>query len=133
MTMPVDEQALARQLQELGCAVGRSKSGRLLRVDNRNCTTPLNSELLTSLLQCTALKEVWLRQVTGFLNSHIESVAALPRLKSLDVEGSELTDQSLRQLADCRDLQVLNVRNTQVSPACVAELRKSMIGTRIIA
>ncbi|MGI9516747.1 MAG: hypothetical protein ACR2NP_06875 [Pirellulaceae bacterium] len=132
MTEPLDEQALADQLQELGCAIGRSKKGRLLRVDNRECPAPLAQALLVQILACSALREIWLRHVSGFLNDHIETIAALPRLKSLDIEGSDLTNESLRRLTGCRELQVLNVRQTRVSEACVSDLRKSMINTRII-
>ena len=50
----------------------------------------------------------------------------------LDVEGCTLDDVSVEKLTDHPSLQVLNVRNTQVTEACVARLRKVMIGTRII-
>ena len=59
-------------------------------------------------------------------------IAALTKLKVLDVEGSDLTDLSVEQMTECVSLQVLNVRATQVTQDCVSRLRKIMIGTRII-
>ncbi len=133
MTESPDERLLGEQLAAAGCAIGMSKGGRLLRIDNRNCRQPLNPRLLLALLQCTRLQEVYLREVTGFLNENMPSIAALENLQVLDVEGSDLTDKALDQLAGCRKLQVLNARRTQITPARVAQLRKRMIATRIIS
>ncbi len=126
------ESELADQLKAAGCAVGRSKSGRLLRVDNRECPNQLQPDLLRQVLACTALKELYLRGSTEFLNHSVDSILALTKLKVLDVEGSDFSDDSLEQLAACNSLQVLNVRSTAVTQACVVRMRKVLIDVRII-
>ena len=120
------------QLQRLGCDVGRSKNGRLLRVDNRPCSESLPIALLQQMLSCEALKELYLRNVDEFLLANSAELAGLTKLKVLDVEGSNLDNDSIRHFQDCPALQVLNVRGTQVAESVVTELRKAMINTRII-
>ncbi len=132
MTKPPDERALALRLQSAGCATGISRAGRLLRVDNRSCPRSLSPELLVQILDCQRLRELCLQHIDGFLNAHIGAIASLERLRSLDVAGSDLTDQSLDELDRCRELQVLNIRGTRVTAGHVADVRKRMIGTRII-
>ena len=130
--MDLQEPELARQLADLGCEVGRSKNGRLLRVDQRQCPDDLDPAILRRILGCTALKELYLRNSREFINERIGEIASLPKLKVLDIEASDITDDSLARLADCPSLQILNIRQTGVSESRVAALRKIMINTRII-
>lgn len=123
---------LIERLRELGCQVGVAKSGRILRVDNRDCPTPLPREILDQIVECDSLKELYLRSVVDWLNPNVSKIAALQKMKQLDVEGSDFNDDSLMCLKGCPALQVLNVRNTHVSESTVSELRKLMINTRII-
>ena len=127
-----DESQLAEILKTLGCDLGRSRSGRLLRVDCRSCPALPELNLLQRVLECQALRELYVPRSGDFPNSAIEQLAGLQKLKVLDLEDSDLDDKSVEQLANHAGLQVLNVRNTNVTEACVARLRKVMIGTRII-
>lgn len=123
---------LIEQLLSAGFEAGKSKGGRLLRVDNRNSAALLPNDLFAMVLQTTTVREIYLRGSTGMLNEQINALTALPRLQVLDVENSDLNDASLRQLASMATLQVLNVRGTGVTTGQIAITRKSMIGTRII-
>lgn len=128
-----DELELSNLLTDLGCEVGRSKNGRLLRIDNRPCSTEPGRELLDRIIGCDALRELYLRDVCGFLNENFAAVAAMKKLQVLDVEGSDLNDASLEQIAGSPTLRVLNIRRTRVTDERVAGLRKKMINTRIIS
>ncbi len=132
MSQPFDEREFGERLARTGCRTAFSKSGRLLRIDNRDCKLSLEAATLDGIVNCDALRELTLCAVTGWLNDNVAVIAGLKNLRSLDVEGSDLNDQSLAVLADCGNLQVLNVRTTQVSRAQVTEIRKRMIQTRII-
>ena len=132
MTDSGNERELADQLKRIGCETGLSRNGRLLRVDNRACPDPLPPPLLESILNCSKLRDLYLRQIGDWLNGRMDQMVALTRLRTLDVAGSGLSDTQLDQLQHCPSLEVLNVRDTQVTPQRVAELRKRMIGTRII-
>ena len=127
-----DERELAQQLLDQGFAVGRSKKGRLLRVDCRGSGDPPQRELVSKIVSCEKLRELYLPGLTGCLNDCCDRIAGLQFLQVLDVEGSDLTNESADQLVSCPTLSVLNVRDTCVTPERVDELRKVMIGTRII-
>lgn len=127
-----DERQLADQLSKLGLSIGRSKSGRLLRVDDRDCAEPLDNESLVRVIACSALKELYLQNHSGCLNQQIQQLAALKNLRVLDLENSDFTDESVEQLAVMAKLQVLNVRGSRVTQECVVRMRKIMINTRII-
>jgi len=127
-----DDREFADRLAAAGCVVGLSKKGRLLRVDNRKCPSNLDLETLRTIVVCSAIRELYLRNLSGFLNEQVGEFASMKSLKVFDVEGSDLTNDSVERLAGNESLQVLNVRNTQVTKECVARLRKLMIGTRII-
>lgn len=133
MSGSTEERALALRLQQAGCTAAVSKSGRLLRVVVPAEADASVSRLLPAVVQCDRLRELGIRGRTGLVNGHIEAISRLPRLQTLDLEGTDLSDESLIGLAGCPALKIVNVRNTAVTPACVATRRKTMIGTRIIA
>jgi len=132
----IPESQLAEQLIAFGFEIGKSRSGKILRVDNRQGIDQLDIQSvapwLERVVRCSSLKELYLQDVTGALDSMVSEIALLPKLRVLDVEGSDLGDPSLQTLAKCPALQVLNVRGTEVTAKKVAELRKVMIGVRII-
>ncbi len=127
-----DERQFAERLKQNGFATGCSKRGRLLRLDGRETTAHLEFELLQQVVQCSALRELYLPHSREMLNLLVPELVGLEALKVLDLEGSDFNDASVLQLVGHPKLQVLNVRSTQVTADCVAELRKAMIGTRII-
>ncbi len=120
------------KLLAAGFEVGKSKTGKLLRVDNRSSGALMTSELFAGVMQSTTVREIWFRGSCGILNEQINALSTLPRLLVLDVENSDLSNESLQRLASMTSLQVLNVRGTQVTAEQIAVTRKSMIGTRII-
>jgi hypothetical protein len=128
----IDELELADRLGQIDCAVGKSRSGHLLRIDHRPSTHALPADLVELILQCVSLRELYLPNLTGMLNQRIDAMVGLKKLKVLDLEGSDFDDDSLRVLSRHANLQVLNVRNTRVTAECVTLVRKIMIGARII-
>jgi hypothetical protein len=126
------ERRFAGQLSAAGWSTGLSRNGRLLRVDNRSGPTETDPQTLARIVRCPALRELYLRPGPHSVQPLAEAIAALEKLKVLDLEGSDFDDRCLNLLRGLRQLQVLNVRDTQVSGECVAGLRKTMIGTRII-
>lgn len=120
------------QLLAAGFEVGKSKTDKLLRVDNRNSGASMPPVLFEKVLQSNTIREVYLRGSSGILNQNIDGLCALPRLQVLDLENSDLNNDSLQRLASMTSLQVLNVRGTRITGEQIALTRKSMIGTRII-
>ena len=127
-----DERRLSNRLRESGFTTACSKRGRLLRVDSRTLSRPVESLEMEQVCLCGAMRELYLPDLDLSINAFVGRISEMAGLRVLDVEGSDFSDESLEQLADLQQLQVLNVRNTQVSSDCVAQLRKRMIGTRII-
>lgn len=127
-----DERARSNQLRDLGFITACSKRGRLFRVDSRSLTRAVNSSEMELICDSSALRELYLPNLELPVNPYVAKISEMKGLRVLDIEGSDFTDESLEQLAGLQQLQVLNVRTTNVSPACVAQLRKQMIGTRII-
>ena len=123
---------LYQQLLALGVDIGRAKSGNLLRVDCRQGQSTLDHETLTHVCQIATLRELYLWQQTG-LDEVLQSLSDWPRFQALDLQGSDLSDQSLRLLANLSSLERLNICNTPTSESTIAELRKRMIRTRIIS
>lgn len=128
----LDERQFAELLKQSGFTTGCSKRGRLLRLDGRGTLVDLNSDCLEQILQCSALRELYLPHAKDMLNGYGEELLSLAALKVLDLEGSDFNDDAVLQLVGHPHLQVLNVRSTRVTADCVAGLRKVMIGTRII-
>lgn len=131
------ELELAQQLLDAGFAVGKSKSGKLLRIDNREC--PSGADLvagsglvLQALGLAASLKELYWRDSGELPNQHIDQLCSLQKLKVLDVEGSAFNDASVEELSGNGELQILAVRGTNVTEPCVTQVRKKMINTRII-
>lgn len=122
---------LCTDLIEHGFAVGRAKSGNLLRVDSRTCKNPVHVDMLARILQSSTLRELYLRGSEG-INEFATQIANLRKLRVLDVEGSDFSDDSLHKLSTMEQLEVINLRGTCVTPPMIAELRKKMIGTRMI-
>ncbi len=129
LSSPHDD--LLAELQQLGLSVGRSKSGKLLRVDFRPATSPPNPETVLRVLDCVSLRELYFGDVFD-INQFAVSLSRLGHLQVLDVAGSDFADASLTTISELPRLQVLNVRGTAVSAEQVARLRKKMINTRII-
>jgi hypothetical protein len=132
VNQPIDERELAARLVALGCETGVTRSGRLIRVDDRNAVDPLPSPLLDEVMACEGLREITLRRIAGPEEPYLESLRRMAALQSLDLEGTGLDDAGLETLSQCSSLRVLNVRGTRVSSGQVARLRKQMLGTRII-
>ena len=122
---------LCEDLIEHGFSVGRAKSGNVLRVDSRPCQISINSSLVARILRLTTLRELYLRGSAG-INEFSEQIADLKKLKLLDIEASDFSDESLQRLSAMDQLELINVRDTHVTAEVVSELRKKMIGTRII-
>lgn len=126
----VNEQVYHALIQR-GWLVGRAKSGNILRVDSRSCPNAVNAETVTCICRLTTLRELYLRDFAN-INDFADQLAGLTKLKVLDLEATDLSDESLRKLTALNQLEMINVRQTQVNASLVAELRKKMIGTRII-
>lgn len=129
-----DQRELGQRLQDLGFAVGLAKSGRLLRIDNREATQAASDQMIQAIVACAGLKELYLRNLDD-AGRWAADFVKLQKLQVLDLEGGQLSDDALQLFSDenvLPKLQVLNVRQTQVTSDCVARLRKVMIGTRII-
>lgn len=122
---------LCDDLIEHGFAVGRSKSGNVLRVDSRPCQKPVSLEMVGRIVELPTLRELYLRGLAG-INDVAARIASLTKLKVLDVEASDCSDETLQTLSSMGQLEVINVRDTRVTLPMVTELRKKMIRTRII-
>ena len=127
-----DERALSHQLRDSGFTTACSKRGRLLRVDSRTLSRPVEPMEMDGICLCSAMRELYLPHLELPTDVYVGKISEMAGLKVFDIEGSDFTDESLHELAGLQQLQVLNVRNTQVSSDCVAQWRKRMIGTRII-
>lgn len=123
---------IVQRLQALGFETGVSRSGKLLRIDNRKTRAIPDRSLLEQALNLTTLREIYLHGPGLPLNEFAGLLASQTRLEILDVEHSAISDESLDKLQHLAGLRLLNVRNTAVTAGCIAALRKVMIGTRII-
>ena len=122
---------LCEDLIENGFTVGRATSGNVLRVDSRTCQDPVNIETVVQIVKLSTLRELYLRGLAG-INEFAAQISGLTKLRVLDVESSDFSDESLQALCTMEQLEMINLRDTRVTPPMVAALRKKMIRTRII-
>ena len=56
----------------------------------------------------------------------LRDLSRLPHIKRLHLSGGAITDAGLRYVARCKDLEVVTLRRTKVSPQGVARLRRQL-------
>lgn len=134
MTDTADSQPddIVKRLHALGIETGVSRSGRILRIDNRKSLSMPDAALLAQALDAGTLREIFLHGPGQSLNEIAGILARQSRLQVLDVENTSFSDESIGELQNLAELRLLNVRNTAVTAGRIAALRKIMIGTRII-
>jgi hypothetical protein len=124
------EPQIAELLQSRGAKLRRTRKGRVHTVDFRDAPGVSDDEILP-LTQLERLTELCLAG-TAITDATVARLTPLARLETLDLENTAVTDAALASLAQLPQLKLLVLRGTRVSREAVAELRKRMIGTRIV-
>ncbi len=128
---PPDDIDLAMHLEQIGGKLRRSKSGRVLSVDFRESPASVDTELAKQLIRLPRLKEIYLPQ-TAIGDGALDALLNLKRLTVLNLDGTTVSDIHMDRILELEKLTLLSITDTQVSREKVAELRKKMIGTRIV-
>ncbi len=130
MENAVDETA-AIKLTSLGAILKRSKGGKILVVDFRPVANDLDDEHLSPLAGLDRLKELYL-DGAPITDAALPTLQQFAKLVTLDLQHTAVTDAGLVHLKSMKQLKLLLLTGSQVTREGVAQLRKSMIGTRII-
>ncbi len=127
----VDDQEIIDELMARQVAIRKSKKGRILSVDFSGIASTTDDQIVQKLSGLPRLKHVIL---TGskITDQVIPTLAALRQLDTLDIENTEISDQHADLFLMCEKLALLSITGTKISREKVAELRKKMIGTRIV-
>ncbi|MEQ8789143.1 MAG: hypothetical protein RIC55_22715 [Pirellulaceae bacterium] len=126
-----NEEAIAERLRTCGAQLRMTRKGRVHTVDFRSAAENFGPEPLESIRQLERVKELHLLG-PEVDDRTVAALASLPQLETLDLEQTAVTDAALPHLSQMQQLKLLVLRGTSVSREAVAELRKQMIGTRIV-
>ena len=91
------------------------------------CAHPRNQQQI----RLPRLKEIYLPQ-TAIGDGALDALLNLKRLTVLNLDGTTVSDIHMDRILELEKLTLLSITDTQVSREKVAELRKKMIGTRIV-
>ena len=64
-----------------------------------------------------------------FSDAYMHLITHFPQLTSLDLSETSITDEGLKAVKNLKHLRVLNVNNTRITGACLAELVDSSLTT----
>lgn len=125
-----DDSSEIAKLEAAGVKLRRGKSGAVLLADFTNASE-VTDALVQSLLGVPRLRELTLngKNVTDAIALVL---GQLENLKTVDLSNTNITDVTLDAVAKHQHLKILELTGSQVSLERVRELRKAMIGTRII-
>ena len=127
----VDDAQVIDALTELQVVIRKSKKGRILSVDFSNVASKTDDQIVEKLSGLPRLKHVILPE-SRISNQVIPILTSLQHLDTLDLENTDISDQYADLFLNCQKLALLSITGTSISKEKVAELRKKMIGTRIV-
>lgn len=119
------EQSIAENLKSLGGGIRRDAEGRIVEVQFNNGNMPPKNpnriaKLLTSLPD---LREVTLRGGERFTDRGIRHFKRLTKLESLDVIGTSVTDEGVKDLVGLKHLTWLELGSTKITDTSFQYLR----------
>jgi len=128
-----NSEELISKLNGLGVILRFSKSKKLLSIDARPSPSKLelSDDLIEQLPVFDRLKEVYLSDcpVTDAAVTHL---ASLERLEVLELDNTNVSDKILPIVAEMNKLKILSLNQTRVTKEAVAQIRKKMLGCRIV-
>lgn len=128
-----NSEELISKLDGLGVVLRFSKTKKLLSIDARPSPSKLElgDDLIKQLPIFDRLKEVYLSDcpVTDAAVAHL---ASLKRLEILELDNTNVSDEMLPVAAAMNKLKILSLNQTLVTKEAVAQIRKKMLGCRIV-
>lgn len=104
-------------------ALGKDFADSCERIEFRG--TLAKDDDLLFLAQCTDLRSIFVNNA-DVGDRLAAALCQLPRLYTLDLEGTRITDAGLESLSACRSLGVINVTETFATRAGVARLQETL-------
>ncbi len=129
--MEVTEEKAVSGLEEQGATLKYSKGGKVLSVDFRSARQPLGEDTWQMMGCFSSLRELYLAgQNVG--DDVLTSLEGLDKLTTLDLQNTQVTDEGLKTIKALPGLKLLLLSGSGVTREGVADVRKSMLKTRIV-
>ena len=122
---------LAERLRALGAIVKLTKKGRVHTVDLRPLAVAAGNAEVASLAGLARLQELFLAG-TAVDDEAISRLGEFSKLAMLDLQETAVSDAVLDDLRALGQLKLLLLTGTKITRLGISELRKEMIGTRIV-
>lgn len=117
-------------LESRGAIVRKAKSGKLHTLDLQ-AVADFDDRVLADIGRITDLRRLELAGCP-VTDEGLASLTPLKHLQHLDLQRTQITDCSLAVLRQLPQLKILLLTGCGISREGLSDLRKSMIGTRIV-
>ena len=124
-------ESLLADLERRGAVVKRAKSGRLHTLDLKPIAAQLSNADVTALAVLSDIRHLEL-DGAAIDDQAIPALQQLAKLNYLSLQQTTVSDQSVEALQQMQQLKFLLLTGTAVSKEGLANLRRGMIGTRIV-
>lgn len=88
---------------------------------------------LAALQRCTSLEDLVIRESSGVSGIGLGALAPLSKLGYLDLEGSAINDEGLRQIAHIQSLTRIRLYSTRVTENTIATLKLAMPNCKVMS
>ncbi len=113
-------------------AAGLARIARIEGLESLGLEAPGATDAdLASLARLTSLEKLSLSSATGITDLGLEKLAGLPRLESVDLPDSPITEAGLRALDRCPTLGSVRVSKARIDPETLRQLRAARPGRAI--